>query len=239
MPKPIHLDSSGLRQSTTMMNQNAHLGSASPQITHLHLASPQSFSSARIPFSTIFSFGGLSNMRQSVAIKVQVSATLTVSRHAFTLFAFEPVTSTKQISLPKTALKATMDMQTLADVSQNLETQLTFQLIDASISNKDEMCSASQLAANEHKGLFNNKTAPTFRLIVRFKLQYQSKMQQDLVNFSLSETILIAKLGTSSIASQMMAYLNSNKVWNNNALSFFNNGCLRRYGASLGGPKTS
>jgi hypothetical protein len=52
--------------------------------------------------------------------------------------------------------------------------------------------------------------------------------QQDLVDFSLSKTISIAKLGTSSTASQMMAYLNFNKVSNNNALSFFNNGCLRR-----------
>jgi hypothetical protein len=67
-------------------------------------------------------------------------------------------------------------------------------------SNKDKMCSASQLAANEHKGLFNDKTAPTFWLIIRFKKQYQSKMQRDLVDFSLSKTISIAKLGTSRFA---------------------------------------
>jgi hypothetical protein len=66
-------------------------------------------------------------------------------------------------------------MQPSADISQNLGTQLIFQLIDVSISNKDEMCSASQLVANEHKGLFNDKTVSTFRLIVRFKQQYPSK----------------------------------------------------------------
>jgi hypothetical protein len=160
MPTPINLSSSGLYQSTTMMNQNGHLCSASPQITHLHSASPQSFSSTCVPFSAIFSFGGLSSMVQNLAVKVQVSSTLTVSCHAFTLFAFEPVTSTKQISLPKTALNATAEMQPSADISQNLGTQLIFQLFDASISNKDEMCSASQLAANEHKGLFNDKLHP-------------------------------------------------------------------------------
>jgi hypothetical protein len=67
-------------------------------------------------------------------------------------------------------------------------------------SNKDEMCSASQLAANEHKGLFNDETAPTFWLIIRFKKQYQSKMQRDLVDFSSSKIISIAKLGTSRFA---------------------------------------
>jgi hypothetical protein len=144
-----------------MTNQNAHLRSASPQ----------SFSSARVHFSTIHSYlsSGLTRWVQSLAVKVQVSSTPTVSHHAFPLFASEPVTSTKQISLPKTALNATAEMQPSADISQNLGTQLIFQLIDASISNKDEMCSASQLAANEHKGFSNDKTAPTFRLIVRFK----------------------------------------------------------------------
>jgi hypothetical protein len=44
----------------------------------------------------------------------------------------------------------------------------------------------------------------------------------------LSKTISIAKLGTSSIASRMMACSNFNKVSNNNALSFFNYGCLHR-----------
>jgi hypothetical protein len=67
-------------------------------------------------------------------------------------------------------------------------------LIDVSISNKDEMCSASQLVMNEHKGLFNNETVSTLRLIVRFKQQNQSKMKQDLVDFSSSKTISNAKL---------------------------------------------
>jgi hypothetical protein len=101
-------------------------------------------------------------------------------------------------------------------------------LHSASCFNSNKMCTAFQLVVNEHKGLFNDKTAPTFRLIVRFNQQYKSKMQQDLVNISLSKTISIAKLGTSSITSQMMAYLNFNQVSNNNDLSFFNNGCLCR-----------
>jgi hypothetical protein len=62
------------------------------------------------------------------------------------------------------------------------------------------MCSASQLAANDYKGLFKDETAPTFWLIIRFKKQYQSKMQRDLVDFSSSKTISIAKLGTSKLA---------------------------------------
>jgi hypothetical protein len=161
-----------------MMNQNAHLRSASPQTTQLNLASPQSFSSARIPFSTIHSnlSSGLTSCVQSLAVKVQVSSTPTVSCHAFTLLAFEPVSSTKQISFPNTALNAIAEMHPSADISQNLGTQLIFQLIDASFSNKDKICSVSQLAANEHKGLFNEETEPTLRLIVRFKQQYQSKM---------------------------------------------------------------
>jgi hypothetical protein len=169
-----------------MTNQNAHLHSASLQTTHLHLASPQSFSSAHIPCSTICSnlSSGLTSWVQSLAVKVQVSSKPTILCHAFALLAFETIAPTKQISLPDTALNATAEMQPSADISQNLRTQLIFQLIDASISNKDEMCSAFQLAANEHKGLVNEKTAPTLRLIVRFKQQYQSKMQQDLVDFS-------------------------------------------------------
>jgi hypothetical protein len=80
MPTPINLDSSGLWQpsktevsATIMMNQNAHLRLASSQTTHLCLASPQSFESARVPFSLIFSFDGLSSMVHSLAVKVQAS----------------------------------------------------------------------------------------------------------------------------------------------------------------------
>jgi hypothetical protein len=126
MPAPINFDSSGLQQSTTMTNQNAHLS----------LASPQSFSSSRIPFSTIRSnlCSGLTSWIQSLAVKVQVSSTLTVSRHDFTLLVFEPVTSTTKVSChafallafelvtsttnissAKTALKATAEMQPSAN----------------------------------------------------------------------------------------------------------------------------
>jgi hypothetical protein len=74
MQTPINLDFSGLSHATTMTNQESHL----------HLASPQSFSSAREPFSTIctFQYGLSSSMVQSLAVKVQVSSTPTVSRHA-------------------------------------------------------------------------------------------------------------------------------------------------------------
>jgi hypothetical protein len=67
MPTLINLDSSGLRCSsrtevlgrhgkvysntTTLMDHDKR--PTSPQITHLHLASPQRFSSALVPFSTI------------------------------------------------------------------------------------------------------------------------------------------------------------------------------------------
>jgi hypothetical protein len=72
MPTPINFDSCGLHRSTTMMNQNSHLRSASPQIIHLHSASPQSFSFARVPFSTIYSnlSSGLTSWVQSLAVKV-------------------------------------------------------------------------------------------------------------------------------------------------------------------------
>jgi hypothetical protein len=119
----------------------------SPQTAHLRLASQQSFSSARIPFFTICPFGGLSCRVQSLAVKVQASSPPKVSCHAFALLAFEPVTSTKQSSLPNTALNATAEMQPSADISENLGTQLIFQLIDAYVSNRDEMSCSSQLAA--------------------------------------------------------------------------------------------
>ena len=159
-PTPINLDSSGLRCSsrTEVLNRRGLVHSdttlmdhdecpTSPQTAHLRLASQRSFSSARLPFPSVCPFGGLSCWVQSLAVKVQVSSTQTVSRHAFALFSFEPVTSTKQISLPNTALNATAEMQPSADISENLGTQLIFQLINAHISNRDEMCSASQLAA--------------------------------------------------------------------------------------------
>jgi hypothetical protein len=86
MPPPINLDSSGLRCSsrtevmkrhgkvysntTTLMNQEAHL----------HSASPQSFKSALVLFSTICSFGyGLSCMAYSQQKKVTVTLTAKVS----------------------------------------------------------------------------------------------------------------------------------------------------------------
>jgi hypothetical protein len=110
-PTPINLDSSGLCRSlrtevlnrrglvysdTTLMDHDERL--TSPQTAHLCLASQRSFSSAHVLFSTICPFGGLSCWVQSLVVKVQVSSTPTVSRHAFALLAFKPVTSTNQNS---------------------------------------------------------------------------------------------------------------------------------------------
>jgi hypothetical protein len=202
-PTPINLDSSGLRCSsrtevlnrcglvysdTTLMDHDERM--TSPQTAHLHLASQQSFSSAHVLFSTICPFGGLSYWVQSLAVKVQASSTPTASHHAFALFAFEPVTSTKQISSPNTALNATVEMQPSADISENLGTQLIFQLIDAYISNRDEMCSASQLAVKllHHKSscasqlaecaqcLKSHKTSCIFQLVACAKCHNKSNL---------------------------------------------------------------
>jgi hypothetical protein len=72
-PTPINLDSSGLRRSsrTEVLNRRGLVYSdttlmdhderpTSPKTAHLRSASQQSFSSARVPFSNICPFGGLS-----------------------------------------------------------------------------------------------------------------------------------------------------------------------------------
>jgi hypothetical protein len=125
MPAPINVDSSGLWQpsktevsATTMTNQNAPLHLASSQTTHLRLASPLSFTSCN-PFSSIFSFGGLSSIVHSHRVKVQTFSTVTVSCHAISMLAFEPVTSTNQNSSANTALKAIAEMQTSANIFQD------------------------------------------------------------------------------------------------------------------------
>ena len=125
-PTPINLDSSGVccysrtevlnicglvYSKTTLMDHDERL--PSPQTAHLRSASQRSFSSDFVPFSTICPFGGLSCWVKSLAVKVQVSSTPTVSHHAFTLLAFEPITSTKQISLPTIAFN---EMQPSADI---------------------------------------------------------------------------------------------------------------------------
>ncbi len=132
MPTTISLNSSGLSHATTMRNQNAHL----------RLASPQSFSSARMPISTIrYNLSsGLTSWVQSLAVRVQVSSTPKVSSRVFTFLPFEPVTSITKISSAKTALKATVEMQPSAD-SNNINNassfdnkpSSTFQLVVASV----------------------------------------------------------------------------------------------------------
>ena len=115
-----------------------------------------------LPIWWIVMLGSISWVRLT-AVKVQVSSIPTVSRHAFAMFAFEPVTSTKQTSSPNTALNATAEMQPSADILENLGTQLIVQLIDAYISNKDEICSVSQLAAK----LLHHKSSCASRLAAR------------------------------------------------------------------------
>jgi hypothetical protein len=69
-------------------------------------------------------------------------------------------------------------------------------LHSASCFNSNKKCSAFQPVANEHKGLFTYKTASTFKLI---KQQFQSQLQQDLVDLSLLNVFSIAKLDSISI----------------------------------------
>jgi hypothetical protein len=163
MPSTINLNSSGLSHATTMTNQNAHLRSASPQ----------SFSSVRVPFSTIRSnlSSGLNNWVKSLAVKVQVSSTLKVSCHVFTLLPFEPVTSTTKISSAETALKATAEMQLSAD-SNNINNassfddkpSSTFQLVVASVDRISKAISNKPFKTLRLKRI-KSKMQPTFKLI--------------------------------------------------------------------------
>jgi hypothetical protein len=179
MPTTINLDSSGLSHATTVTNQNAHLRSASPQ----------SFSSAHIPFSTIRSnlSSGLTSWVQSLAVKVQVSSTPKVSRLVFTLLPFEPVTSTTQISSAKTALKATAEMQPSAN-SNNINNASsfddkpcsTFQLVVASVNWISKAISNKPFKTLRLKRIIS-KTQPTFQLIVGFKANANLKTTNGVI----------------------------------------------------------
>ncbi len=184
MPTTIKLDSSELWQpsntevlATTMTNQNAHLC----------LASPQSFSSAHVPFSTIHSnlSSRLTSWVQSLAVKVQVSSTPKVSRHAFALLAFEPVTSTTQISSAKTVLKAMAEMQPSANSNKvnnassfYTKPSSTFQLVVASVDWISKAVSNKPFKTL-HLTRIKSKMQPTFKLVFGFKQQYQSQLKQD------------------------------------------------------------
>jgi hypothetical protein len=222
MPTTINLNSSGLSHAATMTNQNAHL----------HSASPQSFSSACIPFSTIRSnlSSGLTRWVQSLVVKVQVSSTPKVSRHVFTLLPFEPVTSTTQISLAKTALKATAEMQPSADSNNinnassfNNKPSSTFQLVVAFVDWISKAVSNKPFKTLRLKRI-KSKMQPTFKLIFGFKQQYQSQLQQDLVNFSLSNAFSIAKLDSISIkAKANSAKLIDTRMSHQSVMIHFNN----------------
>jgi hypothetical protein len=235
MPTPINLNSSGLHPSsktevlaTTMMNQNAHLLLASSQTTHLHLASPQSFSSTHIPLSTNHSnlSSGLTNWVQSLVVKVHVSSTPKVSCHAFALFAFEPITSSKQISLPNTALNATAEMQLPADISQD-PGPLAEQPIAAT--------NSAQYNFPEDLGLRAASKNPNKMswLIVRYFItvrkiqQYQNQLQHVLVNLSLLKAFFIAKLNSISIKAKANSpMLIDTPMFQQGAMIHFNNGWI-------------
>jgi hypothetical protein len=151
-PTPINLDSGGLRPSsrtevlnrcglvysdTTLMDHDERL--TSPQTAHLCLASQRIFSSAHVLFSNICPFGGLSCWVQSLVVKVQVSSTPTVSRHAFALLAFEPVTSTNQINQDKSSATFKLVAASVSNnnaLSFNDKSSSTFMLVVASITNE-------------------------------------------------------------------------------------------------------
>jgi hypothetical protein len=164
----------------------------SPPTAHLRLASQQSFSSDRVPFSTICPFGGLSCWVQSLVVKVQASSTPKVSRHAVALLAFEPVTSTKQNSFATIALKAIAEMQASAD------------------SNKT--CNAFGTLAHEHQRL--NITQPIFQLINMSVTNFQmilivdsSQLKQELLNFSSPNAFSIANLDSVSEEVQQVSLI--------------------------------
>jgi hypothetical protein len=76
----------------------------------------------------------------------------------------------------------------------------SFELIDVSVPNKNKMCDASQLAANEHK-CFNKSNTSVFQL------------KQELVDFSPSNSFSIAtKLDSSLTISSVNAKANSAKL---------------------------
>jgi hypothetical protein len=220
MPTTINPNSSGLSHATTMTNQNAHLRSASPL----------SFSSARVPFSTISSnlSSGLTSWVQSLAVKVQISSTPKVSRHVFTLLPFEPVTSTTKISSAKTALKATAEMQPSADSNNINNTSSfdnkpfsTFQLVVASVDWISKAVS-NKLFKTLHLKRIKSKMQSTFKLIFGFKQQYQSQLQQDLVDLSLLNAFSIAKLDSISIKANgvVHAYVDQKLLKSNKIKSF-------------------
>jgi hypothetical protein len=153
------------------------------QEAHLHLASPQSFSSAHKPFSTICScqYGLSSSLVQSLKVKVQVSSTPTVSRHAFTSLAFEPVTSTTKVSRHAFTLLAFEPVSSTTKVSCHAFALLAFELVTSTNQNSSAMtalkviakmqvspnsnaaCNAFGMLAHEHQPL--KRTHPIFQLI--------------------------------------------------------------------------
>ena len=103
---------------------------------------------------------------------------------------FESVTSTNS---EKAALKASAEMQPSADIFQ-YPGPLAEQPIAAT--NSSQYNSSADVGLRTARRNSNKMFQLIVRyvFIVRFKQQYQSKMQQDLVDFSSSKTISNAKL---------------------------------------------
>ncbi len=119
--------------------------------------------------------------------KVQASSTPKVSRHAFALLAFEPVTSTKQISSAKTALKATAVMQLSADSNKIPNTSSfdnksysSFQLVIVSVDWLSKAFSNKLFRSLRLDGI-KSKMPFIFQLIVGSTQMHQIKPQQVLV----------------------------------------------------------
>ncbi len=227
MPTPINLDFSGLSHATTMTNQEAHL----------HSASPQSFSSAREPFSTIcsFQYGLSSSMVQSLAVKVQVSSTPTVSRHAFTLLAFEPITSTTKVSRHAFTLLTFEPVTSTTKVSCHAFALLVFELVTSTtnISSAKTALKATagmQLSTNSNNinnsSSFDDKHSFTHQLVVA-SVNWKSKA----VSNKLFKTLCLGRIkskmpfifqlivGSKQMHQRILQQVLAN-VWSSNAISY-------------------
>ncbi len=228
MPTPTNLDFSGLSHATTMTNQEAHL----------HLASPQSFSSTCKPFSTIcsFQYGLSSSMVQSLVVKVQVSSTTTVSRHAFTSLAFEPVTSTTKVSRHAFTLLAFEPITSTTKVSCHAFALLAFEL-DTSITNISSAKTAlkatagMQLSANSNNinntSSFDHKHSFTFQLVVA-SINWKSKAISNKLFRTLCLVGIKSKMpfifqlivGSKQVHQRILQQVLVN-IWSPNAISYF------------------
>jgi hypothetical protein len=198
----------------------------------------QSFLSARKLFSTIcsFQYGSSSSMVQSLAVKVQVSSTLTFSCHAFTLFAFEPITSTTKVSRHAFTLLAFEPITSTTKVSCHAFALLAFELV-TSITNISSAKTALKATAgmqpsansnNIHNASsFDDKHSFTFQLVVasvNWKLKAVSNKLFRTLRLGrikskmpfIFQLIVGSKQVHQRILQQVLV-----DVWSSNAISYF------------------